>query len=127
MADLMATGTQWLSDQLTEHASKTVVYQRGAETVLVSATVGSTLMKLTDDYGNVYMERTDRDYLIPSAALILDGVPVRPQRGDVIREPVGSETWVYEVMAPGGEPEWRWSDPHRVILRIHTKRVEIVS
>ena len=27
----------------------------------------------------------------------------------------------YEVMAPGGEPVWRWSDPYHQVYRIHTK------
>ena len=30
---------------------------------------------------------------------------------------------VYEVMAPGTEPPCRYSDPHGVTLRIHTKLV----
>ena len=29
----------------------------------------------------------------------------------------------YEVMAPGGEPVWRWSDPYHQVYRIHTKCV----
>ena len=27
----------------------------------------------------------------------------------------------YEVLAPNGEPVWRWSDPYRTALRVHTK------
>jgi len=28
------------------------------------------------------------------------------------------------VMAPGKEPAWRYSDPYRKTLRIHTKHVD---
>ena len=28
---------------------------------------------------------------------------------------------VFEVMSLGGQGHWRWSDPHRQTLRIHTK------
>jgi hypothetical protein len=31
--------------------------------------------------------------------------------------------FVYEVNAPGGQPPWRYSDPYRKALRIHTKHI----
>ena len=36
---------------------------------------------------------------------------------------LGADTQLYEVMAPGGEPPFRYSDPYRRTLRIHTKHV----
>jgi hypothetical protein len=123
MPDLLQTGSDWLADQLKAHAGRPVVYQRGTQQVTVSATVGRTLLKLDDGYGGVQMEWTDRDFLIQAADLVLGGVPTLPQRGDQIRETQGGKTFVYEVMAPGQEPEWRWSDGFRKVLRIHTKQV----
>jgi hypothetical protein len=41
----------------------------------------------------------------------------------LIRETQGAKTFIYEVMAPGKEPAWRWSDVFRKVLRIHTKQV----
>ena len=35
------------------------------------------------------------------------------------------KVYIYEVNAPGSEPPWRWSDPHRRLLRIHTKQIGI--
>ncbi|MCR4411347.1 MAG: hypothetical protein NUV77_02850 [Thermoguttaceae bacterium] len=121
MPDLLETGQQWLADQLKTHASRSVIYVRGGEQVAVRATIGRTLLKLDDGYGGVRMEWTDRDFLIPAADLMLAGSPATPQRGDRIRETSGSQTFVFEVMAPGKEPPWRWSDPFRKMLRIHTK------
>jgi hypothetical protein len=71
------------------------------------------------------MEWTDRDFLIHAADLVLAGNPTLPERGDIIRETQGGKVFVYEVMAPGGEPPWRWSDVYRKVLRIHAKQVGV--
>jgi putative DNA primase/helicase len=36
----------------------------------------------------------------------------------------GNQTFIFEVMALGGDPPWRYSDPFRLKLRIHTKQIE---
>jgi hypothetical protein len=123
MPDLLQTGSDWLADKLKTHVSRQVVYRRGALEVAVLATVGWTLLKLDDGYGGVRMEWTDRDFLIQAADLVLGGSPALPERGDLIRETQGTKTFIYEVMAPGKEPPWRWSDVYRKLLRIHTKQV----
>ena len=125
MPDLLRTGTDWLAEMLKEHASRPVAYRRGADEVTVQATIGRTLLKLDDGYGGVRMEWTDRDFLIHAADLVLDGEPSLPERGDLIRETQGTRTFVYEVMAPGKEPPWRWSDVFRKVLRIHTKQIGV--
>jgi hypothetical protein len=125
MPDLLRTSSDWLAEMLKEHASRSVVYRRGAEAVAVQATIGRTLLKLDDGYGGVRMEWTDRDFLIQSADLVLGGNAVLPERGDVIRETQGGKTFVYEVMAPGKEPAWRWSDVFRKVLRVHAKQVGV--
>ena len=123
MPDLLETGSDWLAEQLKEHASRPVTYRRGADEVTVQATIGRTLLKLDDGYGGGSIEWTDRDFLIHAADLVLGGTPILPQRGDIIRETQGDKTLVYEVMAPGKEPAWRWSDAFRKVLRIHAKQV----
>jgi hypothetical protein len=125
MPDLLQTGLDWLADRLKEHASRPVIYRRGVQQVTVQATVGRTLLKLDDGYGGVRMEWTDRDFLIHAADLVLGGNAVLPERGDLIRETQGAKTFIYEVMAPGKEPPWRWSDVFRKVLRIHTKQVGV--
>lgn len=120
--DLLRNGSAWLEAQRTRFASGTIVYRRGAATVQVAATIGRTLFEIDNGYGAV--ERTEsRDYLLQAADLVLDGLVVLPQRGDQVRETVGQQTFVYEVLAPGKEPAWRYSDPYRQTLRIHTKHV----
>ncbi|GIW56319.1 MAG: hypothetical protein KatS3mg082_2723 [Nitrospiraceae bacterium] len=125
MPDLLQSGSDWLADQLKTHVSREVVYQRGAQQVAVQATIGRTLLKLDDGYGGVRLEWTDRDFLIHTADLALAGTAVLPERGDQIRETAGTQTVIYEVMAPGKEPVWRWSDGYRKLLRIHTKQIGV--
>jgi hypothetical protein len=125
MPDLLRTGSDWLAEMLKEHASRPVVYRRGTEEVTLQATIGRTLLKLDDGYGGVRMEWTDRDFLIHAADLVLAGNLTLPERGDLIRETQGDKTFVYEVMAPGKEPAWRWSDVFRKVLRIHAKQVGV--
>ena len=125
MADLLRLGQEWLANQLKTHASKTVVYVRGANQTSVTAIIGRTLLKLEDGYGGVHMQWTDRDFLISPDELVLAGLQVIPERGDTIREADNGKIYVYEVNVPGSEPTWRWSDPHRRLLRIHTKQIGI--
>jgi len=122
MADLLEWGSAWLDGQRKAHLSRPVVYERGAESVQVQATIGRTVFEAADAYGVV--ERTEsRDFLILAADLVLGSQEVLPERGDRIREAQGQKTYVYEVLAPGKEPPWRWSDDYRQTLRIHTKHV----
>ena len=123
MSDLLEAGMAWLASQLKAHVSRLVIYQRDDEQVAVQATVGRTLLKLDDGEGGVVLQWTDRDFLISAADLVLGGSPTLPQRADRIRETLGAVTRVYEVMAPGDEPPWRYSDPYGKVLRIHTKLV----
>lgn len=102
--------------------TRTVVYQRGADAVEIAATIGRTEFEQVDEHG-VVQRLQSRDFLVRAADLVLAGAPTLPKAGDRIRETVGAQTFVYEVMAPGNEPPWRYSDPYRKALRIHTKHV----
>jgi hypothetical protein len=126
MSNMLRDGMAWLANKLRTHAGVSVVYRRGVSSVTVTATVGRTLLQLSDDLGVSRMEWTDRDYLVTASALIIGGVAVLPQRGDRVEETAGGKTYVYEVMAPGREPVWKWSDEYKTVLRIHTKQIGTV-
>lgn len=124
MADLLDSASAWLDGMRARHMTRPVTYQRGESAVELAATVGRTLFETANEFGIV--ERTEsRDFLIAAADLVLDGQSAQPRRGDRIREPSGGQVFVYEVMAPGNEPCWRFSDPYRRTLRIHTKQVAV--
>lgn len=122
MADLLAKGAAWLAEQQTRHAARTVTYVRDAESVDVPATIGRTVFEQTDEYGGI-VRTESRDFLIQAQALVLGGQRTLPRAGDRIREPEGAQVLVYEVMAPGHEPPYRYGDGYRALLRVHTKHV----
>ncbi len=65
------------------------------------------------------------DFLVRTEDLVLAEELTLPERGDRVREVGGGKVFVYEVMAPGKEPHFRYSDPYRKTLRIHTKQVDV--
>ena len=122
MTDLLQTGSDWLEGQRHEHLSHAVTYCRGAESVELQATVGQTTFEVEREFGVQKVE--SRDFLIRATDLVLGGQPTEPQRGDRVKETLGGQVVVFEVMAPGDEPPWRYSDPGRKTLRVHTKQVD---
>jgi hypothetical protein len=121
--DLLARGLAWLTGQFQAHASQPVVYRRGVDAVAVCATFGQKLLKLDDGEGGVRMEWTDMDFLIPAASLDFGDGPFLPERGDLIDIDAGATVETFEVAPYGFEAAWRWSDPHRTLVRIHAKHV----
>ncbi len=122
MTDLLETGAVWLADQLKEHASKLVTYQRGAESVEVQATIGRKEVLVETSAGA--LERHEQwDFLVAAADLVLAGNTTLPARGDRIKLPRVNHIDVFEVMPLAGEDHWRWSDAFEQMLRIHTKFV----
>lgn len=122
MVDLLETGSNWLQSQRKTHCSRPVVYRRGADTVTVLATVGKTEFEKDDGVGAIVRSEV-RDYLIDTMDLVLAGTTTLPERGDLIEETVGSEKFIYEVMPIGSESHYRFSDPYRKSLRIHTRHI----
>jgi len=126
MTDLLEQGSRWLDDQRLRHLSRPVTYCRGNASVEVQAAVGRTVFEV--DSGSAVLEQFEsRDFLIRAADLVLNEQQILPERGDHVREEQDGVTYVYEVMAPGREPCFRFSDPFRRTLRIHTKLVDTVE
>lgn len=121
--DLLQQGSTWLSGQRHAHLSREVQYHRGAESVTLRATVGRTVFEEADEVG-VVKQREARDYIVRAQDLVLGGDQTLPLRGDQVVEADGR---TFEVMSMGAEPPWRYSDPDRLDLRIHTKMVGLVG
>lgn len=122
MANRFASAAARLHQRLGSHAGVDIVYLRQAASVAVVASIGQTLFQ-SDNGTGVTSEFESRDFLVAAADLVLDGSQTLPKAGDRIRETAGGVTYVYEIMAPGNEPVWRYSDRERLMLRIHTKQV----
>lgn len=122
MADMLEQGSAFLEDQRHRHMTRTVVYRRGAESKELLATIGRTEFEQADAHGLVQRIES-RDFLARAADLDFGAGPILPRAGDQVRETVGTQVFVYEVNAPGGQPPWRYSDPYRRTLRIHTNHI----
>ena len=116
MTDLLRQGSQWLGDMLKEHASSPVTYRRGGMELSLNTIFGRTQYEVEDEYG-VRVGAEVMDFLILAA----DFSPTfgEPEAGDQIT----SDGTVFEVMSLAGQGQWRWSDPHRTVMRIHAKQV----
>ncbi len=113
----------WLGDQRTQHLSQTVEYVRGGETVALSATLGSTRYELTDDAGATVQAKA-ADFIVAADELVLGGAVTKPQIGDRIRLPAGSQVLVFEVLDLAGAGHYRPADPFGKALRIHAKQID---
>lgn len=122
MGDLLDRGSAFLDDQRHRHLSRTVLYRRGADEQEVQATIGKTEFEQADDAGLIHRVES-RDFLIRASDLDLGAGPTLPRAGDQVRETSGSQVFVYEVNAPGGQPPFRYSDPNRRVLRVHAKHI----
>lgn len=122
MTDILQNGLNWLNGVRNAHMTNTVTYARGESTVQLPATVGKTVFRQSDEFGLV-MHFETRDFLVSTADLVLDGQRVLPCPGDRITQSEDGKDYIYEVMSPGGEPHFRYSDPYMKVLRIHTKNV----
>ena len=113
MPDMLRQGSVWLESMRETHCSSPVTYQRDEASYEVNATFGKTDYEVADDYG-AKIQAHVVDFLILGASL-----PFDPEPADVIL----ANGRKYEVMNLGGEGCWRWSDPYRTTMRIHTKDV----
>lgn len=121
---MMRAGLEWLANKLGKSDSTQITYRRGDLSTSVKATLGRTLLKLSDPYGNVQMVWTDRDFILRQEDLVLDGAAVVPERGDLIEMTVRGSLQIFEVLVPSESEQHYKADPHDVFFRVHTKRVQ---
>jgi len=122
MGDLLRQGAQWLEQQRAAHCSSPVTYRRPstdsgqATEAVIDATFGRTEYEVEDEHG-LRVGAEVIDFLVSAEAfsLMFD----EPEAGDQIV----ADGVVYEVMDLAGQGHWRWSDPYRTTMRIHTKEI----
>ncbi|HQL75981.1 MAG TPA: hypothetical protein PLD58_22590 [Phycisphaerae bacterium] len=123
MADLLEQAVSWLGRMRNAHLARAVTYQRGGQSVDLSATLGSTDYQVADESG-LTVQAVATDFLIAADRLVLDGIRTLPRLGDRIRLADGERVKVYEVLDLAGGGHFRPSDPYGQTLRIHTKQVD---
>lgn len=124
MTDILRKASTFLEKLRHTTATSPVTYRRGDRAVYdVPATIGRTEYQ-QDDGAGVITRAESRDFLILACDLVFDGMPALPEPGDRIEETQGGTLFVYEVLPVGGmQPHYRYSDPYRQTLRIHTKLI----
>ena len=128
MANRLREAVALHTARLQAYASESITYRRGANAVTLTASLGSQLLRTTDRQGNTKTERTDRDFILTAAKLILGGEQTEPQAGDYVDLTTGTTTERFEVMAlPANEPPWRYCDGNKLMLRVHAKFVGVVT
>lgn len=122
MPDFLKRGQTWLAGILKTHVSQTVTYRREPEeNDAIQATFGQAEFARENSEG-LTTEVRMWDFLITAADLVLAAVVVEPEPGDEI---IVAGIGTFEVVSPGGEePPWRYSDPNKIMLRIHTREIE---
>lgn len=123
MSDILEKGAKWLAKKRNAHMTRTVTYIRGSDAIEINATVGRSEFEESDDYGQL-LRHQSRDYLVLTEDLVIGGAQTTPMPGDVIQDEEGKATVNYEVMSPGGQPAWRYTDGQHQTLRIHTKLID---
>lgn len=111
---MLEQAAEWLESRRLKNLSVPVVYvRRNGETLQLNATPGRTLFRAENEYGTT-IRTESRDFLVAGSDL-----PEDPERGDKILH----AGHLYEVLAPNGEPVWRWSGSFHWTRRIHTKEI----
>ncbi|MCC7409096.1 MAG: hypothetical protein IT442_13595 [Phycisphaeraceae bacterium] len=126
MIDLLAQGAAWLDQMRLAHLSQPVTYERGADSVELAATFGTTSYEVTDDSGATVRAQA-MDFIISAGDLVLHGEATQPHVGDRIRLTQGTTLRVFEVLDLAGSGHYRPCDPTGQMLRIHAKQIDEVT
>lgn len=110
----------WLNAELKAHNSRSVTYWALGDSVTISqATIGQTRTENDTGDGTVVEGRVV-DWLIDTAAIVIDGRTILPEPGHAIIDASGDKTVEYNVTDMGNEPCYRYVDRRMKKLRIHT-------
>ncbi len=114
---MLEQAADWLEHQRRMKLAVPVVYvRRGGDVLNIKASLGRTLFRSENEYG-VTIRTESRDFLIAGSDLADN-----PERGDKILH----DGHQYEVLAPNGEPVWRWCGTYHWTRRVHTKDIGAV-
>ena len=113
MSNVLHHGIAWFNAQREMFCSEAIIYRRGDVEHDVNATLGKTVFRIENEYGQIVRYQS-RDFMIAKSEL-----PIEPDSGDQIVH----NNSLFEVMAPASEPCWRYSDIQKTTYRIHTKNI----
>ena len=125
MVNLFDQAAAWVAAQTKAHASQSVVYRRGDDTVPIQAAPGRTVYESLDRDG-VTAKIESADWLITTADLILAGQNVLPKRNDLIEFTLNGIKNTFKVLPMSKDiPEFTYCDKGtQSMIRVHTKLID---
>ena len=100
-----------------------ITYSDGVHSVVIAKAGVNDWKYDIDDGSQILTTWTARDYMLPASAIVLAGVTTLPARNHTITEVINGVTHTFGVLFPAGEPVYKFVDPGRTILLIHTREV----
>lgn len=122
MNDFLQRGLDWLNTTLKANCPLSATYTRGSDSIPLTIRIGRTVF-VSNRQGGTRIEFGEIDFLITATDLVVAGIATTPAEGDRITATIRGNGYTFELMAPGGEPAWRYSDAYRTAFRVHCKQV----
>ena len=125
---LLVAGQAALVARLKTAAGRAVTYTRGGTSWPLTAWRGQTeTVRAPTAQPAATVVRNEADWLFTVADAKAAGVPLPPQVGDRITDPLTVDDTtgapkVFELQPLLGEKHWRYSDELETTVRVHTKR-----
>jgi len=107
-------------------AGVTVVYRRGADSVVLEKAIKTNVSVPIQRDGGLTTEVERTDWIIQADELVLNETEIEPAEGDQLDQIGGSKTLTYEAMPIGTERCFKPLDPHGTAWRVHTKLIKVV-
>ena len=100
-----------------------VVYRRGATEIEINATLGRSRFESVDE-SDMVVDLEMQDFIVRTEDMVMAGNPIVPMNGDEIDHEGGNGVvQTFQVLAPPGEPLFKYEGEARLSMRIHTKQV----
>jgi hypothetical protein len=124
MANRLLEGQKWLNERMGKFASVDIIYHTKVDewSLIQGVWQGRTAFRVSDQI-NTRLIWNEADFLIPVNLLIVNGNLIQPKKNHYIyiAYPIPDVDMWFEIAAPDGEQEWRFSDETRTRYRVHTK------
>lgn len=125
MTNFLDAGSQWIAEQLAEHASNPIVITdretNPTVTIRINATPGQTDWEENTSDGMVHAVAT-ADFTVRADKLRdLFGGPQKLRRGWIVKDHLGQ---TYAIYSPSGMRFWKYCDASNTEIRIHTKAID---
>lgn len=125
--NLLANGASWLAERMESENSQPVTYARGSKSVTINASFAKTEFSVSDQDAILH-EINSHDFILRVDQMRFGIQPFEPVAGDRILVEMNDRTRIYEVTEYGHSADgtaliFRWCDPYKKQIRVHTRFV----